>query len=360
MRRTFIEIGEEAKMKKLLYLLTLSSFLLSSTFLAPGAQAATKLKVGIAYDIGGPGDKSLNDSASAGLTRSKKAFSIPTVEVTATVGTPAERETRLRFLLAQGCNPIIVIGYRYAETLKKIAAENPNVSFAIVNNATVDLLNVASLVFGTNQSAYLAGAAASLASKTGKIGYIGSANPPAFDSQESGFVAGVKATNSNASLSIKYLQNPSSFSGYSDPTEAKAVATAMIASGVDVIYSAADGSTAGTLAAITGKKAWMIGSDSDQYLMASASQRKNILSSTIKRVDIAVYDFISTSVQGSTVNDVLDSQAGIYGRLYNLKASGVELAYSGGFLNSYKKKLNTIKSGIASGKIVVPTDGFVK
>lgn len=347
-------------MKKLLYFLTLSSFLLSSSFGTPGAQAATKIKVGIAYDIGGLGDKSLNDSASAGLARSKKAFSISTVEVTATVGTLAERETRLRFLLAQGCNPIIVIGYRYSESLKKIAAENPNVSFAIVNSATVDLLNVASLVFGTNQSAFLAGVAAGLVSKSGKIGYIGALNPVPFDSQEPGFVAGVKATNSNANIIIKYLQNPSSFSGYSDPTEAKAVATAMIASSVDLIYSAADGSTAGTLAAITGKKVWMIGSDSDQYLMASASQRKNILTSTIKRVDIAVYDFISASVQGSTVNDVLDSQVGIYGRLYNLKVSGVELSYSGGFLNSYKSKINVFKSGIASGKIVVPADGFVK
>ena len=36
-------------------------------FIAAPSHAATKVKVGIAYDIGGRGDKSFNDSAAAGL-----------------------------------------------------------------------------------------------------------------------------------------------------------------------------------------------------------------------------------------------------------------------------------------------------
>ena len=338
-------------------MLLVSLVLTCNVLVLPTALAGAKIKVGIAYDIGGPGDKSLNDAASAGLIRAKKAFSISAIEVTATAGTPAERETRIRFLLHEGCNPIIVVGYRYAQTLKKIATENPNISFAIINSAQVDLLNVASLVFATNQSAYLAGVAAGLTSKSGKIGYIGALNPLLFDASESGFIAGVKASNTTASVSVKYLQNPSTFAGESDPAEAKAIASSMIALNVDVIYSAADGSAGGTLAAIAGKKVWMIGADSDQYLRVSTSLKKNMLTSTIKHADLALYDFIAAASKGSSVNDVLDAQVGIYGRIYTLAMGGVELSYSGGYLNKYKNKISAAQKAIISGKILLSTQG---
>jgi basic membrane protein A len=326
----------------------------------PSASAATKVKVGVAYDIGGRGDKSFNDSAAAGLDRAKKKFGVTAKEVTVTVGSDSEREAKLRLLASNGYNPIIAIGFLYSGPLKKVAQDYPKVSFAIVDDASVDLLNVASLVFAAGQGSYLAGVAAALASKTGKIGYIGGVRIPLLQEFEAGFVAGVKATNKKATVDVKYVTEPPDFGGFNDPAKAKVIANGMIDKKIDVIYSAAGGSGAGNFAAAAdaaaaGKKVWTIGVDSDQYLTASSAQKKNMLTSMVKHVDNAVYDVISEAVSGSQVNDVLDPAAGIYGRNYDLSRGGVGVSYSGGFITKYKKQIDAATKAIIAGKIKVPT-----
>ena len=326
----------------------------------PSASAASKVKVGVAYDIGGRGDKSFNDSAATGLDRAKKKFGITAKEVTVTVGSDSEREAKLRLLASNGYNPIIAIGFLYGGPLKKVAQDYPKVSFAIVDDASVDLLNVASLVFAAGQGSYLAGVAAALASKTGKIGYIGGVRIPLLQEFEAGFVAGVKATNKKAKVDVKYVTEPPDFGGFNDPAKAKVIANGMIDKKIDVIYSAAGGSGAGNFAAAAdaaaaGKKVWTIGVDSDQYLTASGAQKKNMLTSMTKRVDNAVYDVISEAVSGSSVNDVIDPVTGIYGRNYDLSRGGVGVSYSGGFITKYKKQIDAATKAIIAGKIKVPT-----
>ncbi len=336
--------------------------LAATVFVAPSATAAkhTKIKVGLAYDIGGRGDKSFNDSAAAGLDAAKKKFGVAAKEVTVGTGSDSEREAKLRLLASAGYNPIIAVGWLYGGPLKKVALDYPNVQFGIVDDASVDLLNVASLVFAEEQGSYLAGVAAALASKSGKIGYIGGVRIPLLQKFEAGFVAGVKATNKKATVDVKYVTEFPDFSGFNDPAKAKVIAKGMIDKKVDVIYSAAGGSGAGNFAAATeaaaaGKKVWTIGVDSDQYLSASAAEKKNMLTSMLKRVDRAVYDVIATAVAGSSVNDVLDANAGIYGRHYNLALDGVGVSYSGGYITKYKAAIDKAAAAIKSGKIVVPT-----
>ena len=349
-------------MKKIFRLVAVvaATTLAVTAFVAPSATAASKVKVGIAYDIGGRGDKSFNDSAAAGLDAAKKKFGVTAKEITVTTGSDSERTDKLRLLAAAGYNPIIAVGFLYAGPIKAVASDYPNTQFGIVDDASVDLLNVASLVFAEEQGSYLAGVAAALASKSGKIGYIGGVRIPLLQKFEAGFVAGVKATNKKASVSAKYVTEFPDFSGFNDPAKAKVIAKGMIDKGVDVIYSAAGGSGAGNFAAATeaasaGKKVWTIGVDSDQYLTASAAEKKNMLTSMIKRVDTAVYDVIATAVVGSSVNDVLDAKAGIYGRHYDLTLSGVGVSYSGGYINKYKAQIDKAAAAIKSGKIVVPT-----
>jgi basic membrane protein A len=263
-------------------------------------------------------------------------------------------------LLAKaGYNPIIAVGFLYAGPIKKVAADYPNVSFGIIDDSSVDLLNVAGLVFAEEQGSYLAGVAAALATKSGKVGYIGGVRIPLLQKFEAGFVAGVKATKKSVTVDVKYVTEPPDFGGFNDPAKAKVIAKGMIDKGIDVIYSAAGGSGAGNFAAATeaanaGKKVWTIGVDSDQYLTASAAEKKNMLTSMIKRVDRAVYDVIATAVAGSSVNDVLD-ESGIYGRVYNLSLDGVGVSYSGGYINKYKAQIDKAAAAIKSGKIKVPT-----
>ncbi len=348
-------------MKKVFRLVAVvaATVLVATTFVAPSATAASKVKVGLAYDIGGRGDKSFNDSAAAGLDRAKKKFGVTAKEVTVTQGTDSEREDKLRLLAKAGYNPIIAVGFLYAGPIKAVASDYPNTQFAIIDDASVDLLNVAGLIFAEEQGSYLAGVAAALASKSGKVGYIGGVRIPLLQKFEAGFVAGVKATNKKVTVDVKYVTEFPDFSGFNDPAKAKVIAKGMIDKGADVIYSAAGGSGAGNFAAATdaakaGKKVWTIGVDSDQILTASAAEKKNMLTSMIKRVDTAVYDVIATAVAGSSVNDIID-ESGIYGRRYDLSLGGVGVSYTGGYINKYKAQIDKAAAAIKSGKIKVPT-----
>ena len=346
-------------MKKVFRLVAVvaATVMAATTFVAP-ATAATKVKVGLAYDIGGRGDKSFNDSA-AGLDAAKKKFGVAAREVTVTQGTDSEREDKLRLLAKAGYNPVIAVGFLYAGPIKNVAADYPNTQFGIIDDSSVELLNVAGLVFAEEQGSYLAGVAAALASKSGKVGYIGGVRTSLLQKFEAGYVAGVKATKKNATVDVKYITEFPDFSGFNDPAKAKVIAKGMIDRGVDVIYSAAGGSGAGNFQAATdaakaGKKVWTIGVDSDQFLSASAAEKKNMLTSMIKRVDLAVYDVIAAVVSGSTVNDILDEK-GLYGRRYDLATAGVGVSYSGGYITKYKAQIDKAAAAIKSGKIKVPT-----
>ena len=347
-------------MKKVFRLVAVvaATVMAATTFVAP-ATAATKVKVGLAYDIGGRGDKSFNDSAAAGLDAAKKKFGVAAREVTVTQGTDSEREDKLRLLAKAGYNPVIAVGFLYAGPIKNVAADYPNTQFGIIDDSSVELLNVAGLVFAEEQGSYLAGVAAALASKSGKVGYIGGVRTSLLQKFEAGYVAGVKATKKNATVDVKYITEFPDFSGFNDPAKAKVIAKGMIDRGVDVIYSAAGGSGAGNFQAATdaakaGKKVWTIGVDSDQFLSASAAEKKNMLTSMIKRVDLAVYDVIAAVVSGSTVNDILDEK-GLYGRRYDLATAGVGVSYSGGYITKYKAQIDKAAAAIKSGKIKVPT-----
>ena len=175
---------------------------------------------------------------------------------------------------------------------------------------------------------------------------------------EAGFVAGVKATDKNATVDVKYVTEPPDFGGFNDPAKAKVIANGMIDKGIDVIYSAAGGSGAGNFAAAVdsakyGNKVWTIGVDSDQYLTASAAEQKNMLTSMLKRVDNAVFDVIAAANAGKKVNDSLGG--GAFGRTYGLKLGGVGVSYSGGYINKYKAKIDAAAKAITAGKIKVPT-----
>ena len=327
------------------------------------ASAKTPVKVGLAFDIGGRGDKSFNDAAYTGLVKAQKVLKVSVKTVSATQGGAAtEREDKLRLLAQAGYNPIIAVGFLYADSVKKVAAEFPKTQFGIIDDSSFSAPNVSSLVFSEEQGSYLAGVAAAKASKSGQIGYIGGVRIPLLQKFEAGFVAGVKATNKSATVDVKYVSEPPDFSGFGDPAKAKVIANGMIDAGADVIYAAAGGSGKGLFeaasdAATSGKKVWTIGVDSDQYLTATPDQQKNMLTSMMKRVDVAVFDMIQNFVKGKKFKTVVDSSSGALGKRYNLANNGVGLATSGGYLKKLGilAAINSATAKIKTGKIKVPT-----
>jgi basic membrane protein A len=301
------------------------------------------LKVGIAYNTGGREDSGINSSVARGVDW-LKACGVEVIEVSLTNGTDIERESALRSLTAADCNPIIAVGYLYTGALKKVAAPNNTKRYAILDDASIGLLNVTSLIFASDQGAYLAGVAAAYATRTGKVGFIGGIDIPLIKKSELAFIAGVKDTNSKLIVEAGYLTKIPDFSGFNDPAKAKTVAAAMINSGIDVIYTSASASNKGVFAAavVATSKIWTIGDEFDQYYIASDSEKENMLTSVLKNFDKATFEFVRKISNDENRREEIDNS--IYGHTFNLLDEGVSLSITGGYLKDYLASIELAKT----------------
>lgn len=306
------------------------------------------VKVGVAYDVGGRGDHSFNDSAARGIDKAKGEFGGDIKELTAkTTDTEADRIQRLTDLAQAGYNPVIGIGYAYANSMKQVAGKFPKVTFGIVDSV-VDAPNVDSITFTEEQGSYLAGVAAALKSKSGHVGFIGGVDVPLIKKFEAGFVQGVKDTKPSDDVQVQYLSHGSDTSGFASPDKGKEAAQGMLDKGTDVIYTAAGSSGTGAIEAVAGKKgAWAIGVDSDQYNQASLGKYKSsILTSVVKNVDVGVYDLVKSVKDGKPLTGT---------NSYSLAKGGVSLATSGGFIDDIKAQLDAAQKKIVDGTVKVKT-----
>ncbi len=304
------------------------------------------IKVGMAYDIGGRGDKSFNDSAAAGLDKAVKDLCVTSKELSAVPNeTDAQKAARLTLLAQGGYNPIIAVGFAYAPALKLVAPKFPKINFAIVDDSSYQAANVANLTFAANQASYLVGVIAAQATKTKSVGYIGGVNVPLLVSFQKGFDAGVTATDSTVKITDKYLTQPPDFSGFNAPDKGKATAAGMFDAGADVVYAAAGGSGGGVFVAAKAAGTWAIGVDSDQYLSADAAVKDVILTSALKNVNVAVYDVIDASVKGAPLTGV---------QVYDLKNDGVGYSKSNPAVQPFEAKADAAAQAIIAGTVTVP------
>ena len=317
------------------------------------AAPSSDLKIGLAYDIGGRGDKSFNDSAAVGLDQAKKDFGISDdniSELSARANeTDTDRATRLDLLAKGGFNPIIAVGFAYAPALKTIAPKYPDVKFGIVDATTDDVSgpNVQNLVFAEEQGSFLVGAAAALKDTSGTVGFIGGCSVPLIAKFEAGFKAGAEAAKPGIKVVSKYLSTPQQgCSGFNDPQAGTESAKGMYDGGADIVYAAAGGSGSGVFAAAKAANKKAIGVDSDQYLTADAAVKDVIMTSMLKRVNVAVLDFITTNNGGKFT-------AGA--KVFDLKVDGVGYSTSGDQVTDIASKLDAYKKQIVDGTIKVPT-----
>ena len=320
-----------------------------TTSAASGGTTPVKsdIKVGMAYDVGGRGDQSFNDAAAAGLDKAKTDFGIETKEASAVNGEPeSAREERLQQLIDAGYTNIVAVGFAYAPSVTKIAKDNPDVKFAIVDSTDPKASNVENITFAENEGSFLVGAAAALKSKTNHIGFVGGVEVPLIKKFEAGFVQGAKAVNPSIKIDVKYLTQPPDFSGFGSVDKGKAAAEGMYQGGADVVYHAAGGSGGGVFLAAKAAGKMAIGVDSDQALTADPAVRDVILTSMIKKVDVGVYDYIKSIVDGTFKSGE---------KVFDLKAGGVDYSTTGGKVDDIKTKLDEYKAKIISGEIKVAT-----
>ena len=313
--------------------LLLSVAITASAVVPVATNAAPAVNVCVAYDLGGPGDRSYNDAVLAGLIKAKKTLTF-TSEGFITDGTAADREKRLRAMIAKGCAPILAIGSEYAELLKNLAMEFPTQQFFILNDASVASLNVSSLVFNDKQVGYLAGFAAARVSKTNKIALI--SNSPNLD-LEAGFTLGASAAKKKAKITSK-----SATTGLADVTKT------LIAEGNDVIFVAVAGSAneifAATVKYNESKKksiaeVGVITIEPDQYLTVTPANQKYLLGAISKRVDNAILDLVTSAIRDQQISDVLNPEIGIYGRSYGISGGNIELTIWGPKLQAFKASI---------------------
>jgi basic membrane protein A len=322
----------------------------AATTTAAEAMIGEGVTVGMAYDIGGRGDKSFNDSAAAGLDKATVDFGIESNELEPSGG-GENREENLRLLAESGLDPVFGIGFAFADGVAATAADFPDTSFAIVD-AVVDLPNVASLVFAEHEGSALVGAAAGLKTQTGTVGFVGGvAGLGLIEKFQAGYEAGAKEANPDVTVLVQYLTEFPDFAGFADPAKGKEAALAMYEEGADIVYHAAGGSGAGVFEAAketsetTGTKVWAIGVDSDQYLTAGEDVQEYILTSMLKRVDTAVYATINNFVTDG-------QQSGVV--VLDLSADGVAYSTSGGFVDDIVDQLDALRESIIKGDFVVP------
>ena len=260
-----------------------------------GATATLALFAGVAmaepaiiFDLGGKFDKSFNEAAFNGATK----------WATETGGTfkelemqdEAQREQALRRLAEAGANPVVMTGFAFGDVLAKVAPDFPETKFAIIDVDWLDLPNVQQVAFAEHEGSYLVGMMAALASKTGTVGFIGGMDIPLIRRFGCGYAQGVVAANPAAKVVLNMTGTTPA--AWNDPVKGAELAKAQKAQGADVIYAAAGGTGIGVLQTAADEGILSIGVDSNQNGMHPGK----VLTSMLKRVDVAVYNAFKEGV----------------------------------------------------------------
>ena len=325
---------------------------------ATGAVACTKghgLKSGLAYAVGGPGDDGFNDLALAGLDRADRDLHAVSSVKALTAGTDEtedDRYRRLTLLCGAGYDPVIAVGFTYAGSdpasgpLARAARQCPHTHFAIVDDDTVREPNVADLVFADEQGAYLMGVVAANRTRTGIVGLLGACPAGVIKAFVAGYTAGADAVDPRIAVRVSYVSQDASRCDFTDPGPARAVAAALYAAGADIVFQVAGGAGLGVFQAADAAGRSAIGVDADQYRAVGPPLNHVIVTSMIKRVDVAVYDFIRDVSAGDFVNGT---------HRYDLADSGVTYATTDGQVADLVPTLDAYREKIVAGRIVVPS-----
>jgi basic membrane protein A and related proteins len=288
----------------------------------------------VIFDMGGKFDKSFNQAGYDGAERWKKESGKAYLEFEVT--NPAQREQAQRRMAERGANPIVGIGFSQASAVEKVAKEFPKIQFAIIDSV-VALPNVQSIVFKEHEGSFLVGMMAALASKTGKVGFVGGMDIPLIRRFQCGFEQGAKFANPKAEVFANMTGTTPA--AWNDPAKGSELAKAQFAKGADVIFAAAGGTGTGVYQAAKDGGKLAIGVDSNQNHLHPGT----MLTSMVKRVDVAVYSAFKGTKPGTTVLGLKEGGVDYAMDEHNAKLVSADM----------KKKVDAAKADIIAGKINV-------
>jgi basic membrane protein A len=319
------------------------SYLLTTALIAGSlvtAAYAADVKPAVIYDLGGKFDKSFNEGVFNGATKFAKETGVAFRDLE--IQNDAQREQVLRKFAKDGFSPIIMPGFAWATALGKIAEEFPNTKFAIID-AVVDKPNVQSMVFKAEESSFLVGVIAAETSKTGKVGFVGGMDIPLISAFECGYAQGVKYASGGKDEVIANMTGTTP-AAWNDPVKGGELAKSQIDRGADIVYAAAGATGQGVLKAAADAGKFGVGVDSNQNGLFPG----HVLTSALKRVDIATYESFKAAKDGSWKGGV---------EVFGLKNDGVGYAVDENnktiLTSEAKAKAEQAKADIISGKIAV-------
>lgn len=304
------------------------------------AARAAEFSPAIVYDFGGKHDKSFNESASVGVERFKKETGVSVREFE--VVNAAQREQAILQMARRGATVIVAIGFTQASAVEKVARQFPAIQFTLVD-AVVDLPNVQSVVFREQESSFLCGMAAALASRTGKVGFVGGMDIPLIRKFALGYAEGARHV--NPQVEIYQNMTGTTPAAWADPTKGAELAKSQFGRGADVVFHAAGATGLGVMQAAKDAGRLSIGCDSNQNYLHPGS----VLTSAVKRVDTAVLQSFQSARNGTW-------KAGT--QVLGLAEQGIDYAYDEHnrtvLTPAMKGRLDQAKADIIAGRIKVP------
>ena len=317
------------------------------------------ISVGVAYDIGGIGDKSFNDAANAGLTAAIDEGLVceENTDSLEPDATGSNRDDNVIALADAGHDLVIAVGFAFSPGINENAGDY-TAQFAIIDGyatcgtacglANDGLLNVTDLTFKEHEGSFLVGAAAATQAQKEScetVGFLGGQTGPLIEKFQAGYEAGVASIDDSIEVLVQYIGDD--VTAFNDAVKGEALSTGMYDDGACIIYHAAGASGAGLFNAAVAANELAIGVDSDQYLLVSAEQQPHIMTSMLKRVDTAVHDAIEQAGEGA-----LEAGAQVFG----MAEGGVDYSKSNTELmtDDIITLLDRLKQQIIEGAITVP------
>ena len=322
------------------------------------AECNADIQVGVAFDVGGLGDKSFNDSANAGLQQAIADGLVceENTVVNEANSTGSDRDQNVQALADAGMNLIVGVGFAFSPGINTIAPDYPDVNFMIVDgfatcgttcgltNDADAIPNVADFTFKEQEGSFLVGAAAVLKCECKTIGFLGGQTGPLIEKFQAGYEAGAHQIDPDVEVLVEYIGDDTT--AFNDPVKGEQLSTKMYDEGAEIIYHASGASGAGLFNAAVEAQKEAIGVDSDQYLTASPEQQPLILTSMLKRVDVAVYNSIEAVGNGTLGGS----------QVFGMAEDGVDYATSNPteLTADITEQLDEFKQQIIDGTIVVP------
>jgi len=303
-------------------------------------EETVSLKPAVVFDMGGKFDKSFNEGVWNGVKKFTEETGIEVMEFEVTNET--QREQAMRRMVDKGATIVLGVGFAQADAISKVAADNPDVQFSIIDVGWLDAPNLRQYVFKEHEGSFLVGVAAAKASQTGKVGFVGGQDIGLISRFACGYVGGVKSILPNAE--VYENMTGSTPAAWNDPARGAELTRSQIDRGADVVYHAAGGTGVGVIQAAADAGKLAIGVDSNQNGLAPGS----VLTSMLKRVDVAAYETFMDAKNNAFTSGV---------KVLGVAEGGVDWALDDNnkslITADIKSAIEKAKDGILSGDIVV-------